>query len=140
MSRLGGGGGTHRADREPLLRAAGENSTGEPAAATPARFFLPPGRERGLGAALPRFLRAEPPGVRGEAGAENMVEVKGMERRATAPALRSRRAPADRVTAGRSGERRSPCGGRAETPRSCPLRRRAGVRAPLYRLSLVQPR
>lgn len=65
-----GGGRTHRADREPLLRAAGENSTGEAAAATTGRPFLPPGRERGLGAALPRVLRAEPPGVRGEPGAD----------------------------------------------------------------------
>lgn len=106
--------GTHRAEREPLLRATGENSTGELAAATTARFFLPPGRERGLGAALPRFLRADPPGVRGEAGAEgNMAGERG-----AVPARSSRRAPADCVTAGRGGARRSPCRGAAETPRS----------------------
>jgi len=68
-------GATHRAEREPLLRATGENSPGEPAAATTPRFFLQPGRERGLGAALPRFLRADPPGVRGEAGADGNMAV-----------------------------------------------------------------
>lgn len=88
--------GTHRAEREPLLRATGENSIGELAAATTGRVFLPPGRERGLGAALPMFLRADPPGVRGEAGAEENMAMQ----RAAAPA----RAPAGRrprVTSGR---------------------------------------
>lgn len=74
---------THRAEREPLLRATGEKSPGEPAAAaTTARFFLLPGRERGLGAALPRALRAEPLGVRGEAGAEgNMAGEREAEQK-----------------------------------------------------------
>lgn len=99
--------GTHRAEREPLLRATGENSTGELAAATTARFFLPPGRERGLGAALPRFLRADPPGVRGEAGAEgNMAGERG-----AVPARSSRRAPADCVTAGRGAAQPLPGSG-----------------------------
>lgn len=103
-------GGTHRAEREPLLRATGENSTGEPAAATTARFFLPPGRERGLGAALPRFLRADPPGVRGEAGAEGNMAGERERYRPWAPAGR-------RLTASlRGGAGRSPCRGAAETP------------------------
>ncbi|XP_039562762.1 collagen alpha-1(II) chain-like [Passer montanus] len=87
-------GGTHRADREPLLRAAGENSTGEAPAATTGRPFLPPGRESGLGAALPRVLRADP-GVRGEAGVDGNMAVRA------GAAPRSRPARAERVTAGR---------------------------------------
>lgn len=92
---------THRAEREPLLRATGENSTGLLAAVTTAGFFLPPGRERGLGAALPRFLRADPPEVRGEAGAEgNMAWERAV------PTSGSRRAPAECVTPGRGAAER----------------------------------